>query len=232
MKIDKRNPLHWLYLLLLGINVIFATLLRPLLHRRATGRVLLYGHKRSGNLRSIHDWVLEHRPEGLDMRYLTMDPSYYQELRRHGVPCVLAIGPAAIAWLGTADAVVSDHGLHAMEFMLGTTDLRFFDVWHGIPFKGFDANDFKIQRQYDETWVASPLLASMYMERFGFSPVRVKVTGYARTDGLSERKAGDKEQARSRLGLPGGEAKVVLFAPTWKQDDTKRSLFQIGRAHV
>src|SRR3546814_11012987 len=79
-----------------------------------------------------------------------MDPAYYQQLRREGVPCVLAIAPSAIGWLATADAIVSDHGLHAMRFMLGTTDMKFFDVWHGIPFKGFDADDFRLQHGRSE----------------------------------------------------------------------------------
>ena len=66
-------------------------------------------------------------------------------------------------------------------------DLAFFDVWHGIPFKGFDAEDFRVQRHYDETWVASPLLRDLYVDRFSFEPERVVPTGYARTDRLVRR---------------------------------------------
>lgn len=228
MKIDKRNPIHWLYLLLLSGNVLAAMLLRPLLHRRKTGRVLLYGHKRSGNLLAIHDWVLANHPDGLDMRYLTMDPHHYDELRRHGVPCVLAINPKAIGWLATADAIVSDHGLHAIRFMLGTTDLEFFDVWHGIPFKGFDADDFRVQRRYDAVWVASPFLASMYVEKFGFRPDQVEVTGYARTDRLVMCRNNDPRQAANALGLGSDASRIVLFAPTWKQDVSSRNLLPFG----
>lgn len=227
MKIDRRKPRHWLYLLLMGLNVVAAIVLRPLLHRRRSGKVLLYGHKRNGNLLAIHEWVLQHRPQGLDLYYLTMDPAYYQQLRREGVPCVLAIAPSAIGWLATADAIVSDHGLHAMRFMLGTTDMKFFDVWHGIPFKGFDADDFRLQHRYNEVWVASGLMEQLYVEKFGFSPHRVKVTGYARTDVLAGSGRNNQGQVRHRIGVPRG-GKVVLFAPTWAQDDKGRSLFPFG----
>lgn len=228
MKIDKRNPRHWLYLLAFGLNVACAIFLRPLLHRRASGRVLLYGHKLSGNLLAIHEHALRHPPAGLRFAFLTMDPAYHRQLRRQGVHSVLAVSPFAIRWLATADAVVSDHGLHALQAMLGRSDLRFFDVWHGIPFKGFDAEDFRVQQRYDEAWVASPLLASMYVEKFGFSPARVKATGYARTDRLVCSQGNDRAEIVRRLGLPEDAGRIALFAPTWKQDDQARSLFPFG----
>lgn len=233
MKVDRRNPLHWLYLLAFGLNVACALLLRRLLHRRASGRVLLYGHKLAGNLLGIHRQVQRHPPAGLRFAFLTMDPAYHRGLRARGIDSVLATAPSAIPWLATADAVVSDHGLHAMQVMLGTTDLKFFDVWHGIPFKGFDGEDFRVQHRYDEAWVASPLLASMYVERFGFAPERVKVTGYARTDRLVaagdfDRGEVDRGEFAARLGLPADARRIVLFAPTWKQDDQARSLFPFG----
>lgn len=228
MKIDRRNPWHWLCLLAFGLNVACAMLLRPLFHRRGSGRVLLYGHKLAGNLLGIHRHVQRHPPAGLRFAFLTMDPAYHRRLRGQGVRSVLAVSPSAIPWLAMADAVVSDHGLHAMQAMLGTTNLKFFDVWHGIPFKGFDADDFRVQRRYDEAWVASPLLASMYVERFGFSPQRVKATGYARTDRLVAPGEVDRGEVAARLGLPADAGRIVLFAPTWKQDDQARSLFPFG----
>lgn len=227
MKIDKRNPLHWVYLIILVANVVIAIMLRPLLHRRTTGKILLYGHKRNGNLLALHDWVLSHRPEGIRMRYLTMDPAHYSELRRQGIPCILAIGPIAIYWLATADAIVSDHGLHAMSIMIGSTDMKFFDVWHGIPFKGFDAEDFRLQHRFDEMWVPSPLIKQLYVEKFGFDQRRVKVTGYARTDRLIGVGGESRKKAATQLGVPTGK-KVVLFAPTWQQDERGRSLFPFG----
>src|SRR5690606_23862132 len=110
--------------------------------------------------------------------------------------------------------------------MVHLSNLKFFDVWHGIPFKGFDSDDFQIQRQYDETWVASPLLAGMYVEKFGFRKDRVWPTGYPRTDRLV-RETEPIEELRSRLGLPALRP-VVLFAPTWTQDENNRSIFPFG----
>lgn len=231
MKIDKRSWRHWMYLLAFGANVACAMLLRPFLHRRRSGRVLLYGHKLSGNLLAIHEHAACHVQTGLRFAFLTMDPGYHRTLRDQGVASILASSPSAIGWLASADAVVSDHGLHAMQPMLGATDLKFFDVWHGIPFKGFDAADFSVQQRYSEIWVASPLLATMYVDKFGFAPERVKITGYARTDRLLRGRSAARAEIAGRLGLPRGHGRIVLFAPTWKHDDRTRSLLPFGVDH-
>jgi CDP-glycerol glycerophosphotransferase len=157
-----------------------------------------------------------------------MDRAYHRQLISQGIPSVLATSPACLRLLWEADAVVGDHGLHAMSPMVSLSSVKFFDVWHGIPFKGFDANDFRVQHRYDEIWVASPLLARMYVERYGFDADKVKVTGYARTDRLVRRDE-DVLAIKRRLGLDGADVgKIVLFAPTWKQDASRRSIFPFG----
>ena len=227
MKIDKRNAVHWLYLCLFAINVLVAIVLRPF-WRRATGRkrVIIYGHKFSGNLKPIHRYLQSNPQVCIDAAFLTMDPAYYRQLRSRGEPAVLAISPAAIPWLASATATIADHGLHSLWIMLRLSTMKFFDVWHGIPFKGFDPDDFKTQRRFDEAWVASPLLKGLYLERFGFRAGSVVDTGYARTDVLVRRRE-NLAEIRREFGLPIG-GRVVLFAPTWGQDSSDRRIYPFG----
>jgi CDP-glycerol glycerophosphotransferase len=277
MKIDKRNPRHWLALALFGFNVAGALLLRPILplrKRRGTegdvsarhippalrtdplrseggnnqpppsegrgiegdaGRrrsnrklVVLYGHKLNGNLLALYNHWREHARGEFDFVFLTMDKAYHRQLTAEGVQSALATRPGTIKLLTRADALISDHGLHVMSLLVGRTTIKFFDVWHGIPFKGFDADDFRLQHRYDETWVASPLLGELYTERFGFGEKKVAVTGYARTDVLV-RQQHNVGAIKHRLGLDGPDVgKIVLFAPTWKQDSSQRSIYPFG----
>lgn len=226
MKINKLNMAHWFYLVLFGLNVICAIGLRPLRRTRSPKTVVLYGHKLSGNLLALYKQLSSTEGSGLRVVFLTLDPAYHRKLRNQKIASVLAIGPQCAQVLSEADAVITDHGLHALLPMLRFSSIKFFDVWHGIPFKGFDADDFRVQHRYDEVWVASPLLAKIYVERFGFSADKVKVTGYARTDRLVRRNE-DTAAIKRRLGLPA-TSKIVLFAPTWKQDARKRSIFPFG----
>jgi CDP-glycerol glycerophosphotransferase (TagB/SpsB family) len=227
MKIDKGNPSHWASLSLFGRNVVCAMGLRPFRRRRPKRQVVLYGHKLAGNLLAIYRH-LKASAADIDVVFLTMDKGYHRELSASGVCSILATSPACLGLLRRVDAVISDHGLHVMSPMLSLTDVKFFDVWHGIPFKGFDARDFRVQHRYDEVWVASPLLARLYVERYGFDAAKVKVTGYARTDRLVRRDE-DTVAIKRRLGLDGSDVgKIVLFAPTWKQDANGRSIYPFG----
>ncbi|TKA89030.1 CDP-glycerol--glycerophosphate glycerophosphotransferase [Guyparkeria sp. SB14A] len=224
MKINRRNPWHWVMLGVFGANVALALLLRPFL-RRDPRRVLLYGHKLNGNLLALY-LEAEKSDVGVELEFLTMDLAYHRSLRREGIRVLWAGSPRAAWRLGRADAIVTDHGLHVMAPLPRFTKIRFYDVWHGIPFKGFDADDFRTQHRYRETWVTSPFIKRLYVEKFGFREDQVVVTGYARTDRLVNATQSPAE-VREELGLPP-DRKLILFAPTWKQDAEGRSVFPFG----
>lgn len=230
MKIDKRDPLHWLMLAAFLVQGLLGLLLRVVNPARRGGQtVILYGHKLNGNLLALYRFMQEHPECRLKPVFLTMDDAYRSELEVNGVQVCLAAGFACAALLGRASALISDHGLHSLQPLLGAyrrLSLRFFDVWHGIPFKGFDAQDFQLQHRYDETWVASVACRRLYTDRFGFDPARVVATGYPRTDRLVL-PTEDRAALRAALGLPA-EGALILFAPTWAQDAKGRSIYPFG----
>ena len=120
--------------------------------------------------------------------------------RPNGVNVLLATNPLSITKIAGAETIVSDHGLHALELMLRLSDTRFIDVWHGIPFKGFDAEDFRMLHRYTEVLVPSERLKNMYVNQFGFSEQKVEVTGYARTDTIVNRSA-QTQRIKDELGI-------------------------------
>jgi CDP-glycerol glycerophosphotransferase len=225
MKINKRNPVHWLCLALFGANVFIAMVLRPSRRRTLSPVVVFYGHKLNGNLLAIYNHLAEYESNEFEPVFLTMDPAYHRRLRGRGMNSTLAIAPTCIKLLARADAIISDHGLHVMSFMVGRTSLKFFDVWHGIPFKGFDADDFRVQRRFDEIWVASPLLKRLYAERFGFDDDKLVATGYPRTDQLV-RPTKSRDEILGELGLASlADRKFVLYAPTWRHDSRPGGIY-------
>lgn len=228
MKIDKKSPSHWICLIRFGLNVACASVWRIFRRRRSTPQIVLYGHKLAGNLLALYRYLDAPDQTDFHVSFLTLDKNYHRQLLADGVRSVLATSVQGATLLSYADAVVSDHGLHAMSALLRFSDLKFFDVWHGVPFKGFDADDFGVQHRYDECWVPSALMAKMYVERYGFDATKVKTTGYARTDRLVHRNENIGAIKRA-LELAGPDVgKIVLFAPTWKQHSKQRSLFPFG----
>jgi len=230
MKIDKRNPAHWLYLVRFGLNVLAALALRPFARRAAAARplVLLYGHTLSGNLRALYDALRRDPAAPCDVAYLGMDPAQHRALVGAGEAAVLAQSAAAVRALARARVIVSDHGLHVMRWLPRLRLIRFADVWHGVPFKGWDAEDFRDLHAYDEIWVSSSLMRRFYVERFGFAPRQVHVTGYGRTDRLV-RPSEDPAALRRAFGVPPAARKLVLFAPTWHHDGGGGEIFPFGQ---
>lgn len=226
MKIDKNNPKHLLALVVFSIVVLTAYLTRAVIPKKNKKKknVILYGHKLSGNLLAIYNYWGKNHKQDFKLVFLTMDKAYYQQLQKDGISVVLTSSlKQATSLLTTTDAVISSHGLHTMQWLVNRTNIKFFDVWHGIPFKGFDADDFRVQHKYDKTWVASPLNAKLYEHKFGFSEDKIKVTGYARTDQLAKPEI-NQQQMKQRFQLPKTK-KIILFAPTWQQDSKNRSIY-------
>lgn len=141
MKIDIKKPSHWLLLCGFSVNVLIAITLRPLFFRarQKPAKIILYGHKLSGNLRAIQRAMRQNHANEFTPVFLTMDPRYHKQLVHEKTSSVWIISPKAISLLVTASALISDHGVHAIKPMLLLSNLKLFDVWHGIPFKGFDA---------------------------------------------------------------------------------------------
>jgi len=193
--------------------------------KRAKKRIILYGHKLHGNLNSLYMLNDIYQADKHEYYYVTLDPGYYKKISNKK-NVLFALNPFHTFKLVLSDCIISDHGLHTLLILLKLTNIKFIDVWHGIPFKGFTPEDFKLQHQYNEIWVSSKLLKEMYITKFGFSEDQIYVTGYGRTDLLLHYK-NNKYNHKIELNIPVNK-KIILFAPTWKQDDKKRSEIPFG----
>ncbi|MEP5566524.1 MAG: CDP-glycerol glycerophosphotransferase family protein [Halioglobus sp.] len=228
MKIDKSNVKHWLLLVQQACYTLLSICLRPFRKENAKPLIILYGHQLSGNLKALYEqWLLTHSDE-LNCYFLTLDPEYRDKLKRTGIEVLSSSNLKDMLCAGRCDAMITDHGLHAMSLMVRLTSIKFIDVWHGIPFKGFVPEDFRLQHRYSETWVSSPLLKQIYETRFGFAQEKVISTGYARTDKLFR---GDTpiNSYRRQAAIPK-QNKLVLYAPTWQQNHRGHSLFPFGES--
>ena len=228
MKIDKRDPRHWLLLLRQGLYTLLAICARHLSRRPRKPVVILYGHQLSGNLRALYEEWRRTRTADFDCYFLSLDPVYGPELRAAGIQVLLCGSLRDMLLVGRASAIITDHGLHAMSPLIRFTNILFIDVWHGIPFKGFVPDDFRVQHRYDEVWVSSSLLRDIYVDKFGFPPHIVHPLGYARADKLFRGEEPDPA-LREQAGILAGN-RVVLYAPTWQQDDRGRELFPFGES--
>lgn len=226
MKINKRNPQHWALLLQQGLYALVACLLRPLSRKPDKAIVVLYGHQLSGNLKALYDAATQDTDSKIDVYFLSLDPKNNTHLQAQGVKLLQCNRLQDMCLVGKSAAIITDHGLHAMSSLLYFTNIIFIDVWHGIPYKGFTPDTFRVQRQYHETWVTSDLLKTIYENNYGFSPEKIQVLGYARADKLFQQKAANPSyRAQEAISK---DTRLVLYAPTWKQESQDRDLFPFG----
>lgn len=202
----------------------------------------------SDNPRAIYEALVA---RGDDLDHVWLADSHHL----HGFPASAATVPfesdGARRALESADVVVSNtHIDRDWDKAPGTVYLQ---TWHGTPLKRihFDAIGLptpRTQRLTDdvERWdhLLSPSRAgSVPLQRaFGYRRPMAE-TGYPRNDVLkSAEGAVVRAATRRRLGI-GDDKKVVLYAPTWRDDLNDPELFplqldleaferRLGRDHV
>lgn len=226
MKINKYDPSHWYYLALQAVYTLAIILLRPLLPRGRNRIVVLYGHHFSGHLAAIYDYWRTLDDSGLDLYFLTLRRSLILEGRNDDVNVLYCRRFRDMLTVARADAMITDHGLHMMKPLVHLTDIAFIDVGHGIPFKGYDEENFRLRHHYREIWMSSSALSRIYAERCGCKGL-VHSIGSARTDKLLQPGTANG-RFREQLGIDP-QSPLILYAPTWQQDDRQRALLPFGQ---
>lgn len=224
MKIDKTNPSHIKALVVSAVNSIVVSVLRPFYRKKGgTKTIVFYGHTLNGNLRAFFNYLK--REDGYRAYFLVLDKDYLNRLKkeRGDLSELLYAGSLHdMIIVGRSDAIVTSHGLHLFSIIRYMTSIKFVDVWHAVSYKGFSVKSFRHLKSHDQLWVSSPDMKKLYVDRYEFSPTKVKVTGYGRTDLLLNGSI-DRDSVIKRYNIPAA-SKYVLIAPTWKQDDKNRSV--------
>jgi len=227
MKINKHDPSHWYYLGLQAVYTLAIILLRPLLSRSGDRIVVLYGHHFSGHLAAIYDYWRTRNDTGLELHFLTLRRTPVLNERDGQVNILYCRRFRDMLKVARASAMITDHGLHMMKPLVHLTDIAFIDVGHGIPFKGYDQKNFRLRHSYKEIWTSSSALSRIYTERCGCGGL-VHSIGSARTDKLLNPEFAH-ERFRKVFGIDK-QTPVILYAPTWKQDDMGRELLPFGQS--
>lgn len=227
MKINKLSPRHWYRLSLQAVFTVAAIALRPFLRKPSRHIVILYGHQFSGHLAAIYNQWRAANPATLECYFLSLDPSPVLRGPAAAVNILYCQRFTDMLVVAKASAMITDHGLHMMFPLVKLTDMVFIDVGHGIPFKGYDEQDFRLQRHYKEIWTSSRGISDLYARKCGCGNL-VHSIGSPRTDKLID-PAGQQGSFREFIDIPP-QIPIILYAPTWQQDDRGRTLIPFGQS--
>ncbi|MEZ3158202.1 CDP-glycerol glycerophosphotransferase family protein [Microbacterium sp. BWR-S6Y] len=173
--------------------------------------------------------------------WLVADAEQQQDADRLGIRSVRRDSLAGFWRTARARVIVVTHGFGDVQ-RYATTGAVIVQLWHGIPLKRIGLDSAETTRSPVLPSVLSPVLRVLYRRTtrriavlpaashlvrgrlesaFGLTDDRVPVTGEPRVDVLStgtadSRRTAARERLTEVLGMPLGDRRVVLYAPTWR----------------
>ena len=216
MKFNKFNILHmciYIYGWVL-FNLIF--MYRKFSSIKVETRIILYGHKLYGNLKSLYEELDE---TDIKFYFLTLDYKVYKKLKKESFNVLYGLRLKDMKKVVFSKIVVTDHGLHFMRKLINELDNYFFDSNHGLPFQKWDKKILELQTKFTEVWLFSNFHKDIYVNTFKYDTDNIEVTGYGRLDYLItfnslENKSKKIDILKTKYNLPINE-KTILYAPTW-----------------
>lgn len=220
MKIDKDNPKHWYYLIRSALNVFLSMPFR--LFKSKNESVVVFYYQMHGNSKAISDYIGSHNKQ--IKQYFLAFPEYQSIYKgRHNLETLSPLRFRDMIKVAKSDVIITNYGAQTLIYLAKLTSIKFVDVWHGLPMlKMQTPKIINFLNSYTQVWVASEKMKEFYKNHFLIKS-NLKITGYARVDGLIKKSYKD---VKSKYRIP--DKKVILVAPTWKQNDSNRSILPFG----
>ena len=216
MKFNKFNILHVFIYFYGWILFNFIFLYKKSSSREVKTRVILYGHKLYGNLKSLYKELDE---TDIEFYFLTLDYKIYKKLKESSVNVLYGLRVKDMEKVVFSKIIVTDHGLHFMRKLINEQDNLFFDTNHGLPFQKWNESVMQQFYKYKEVWLFSEFHKKVYLEDFGYKKDNLVITGYGRLDYLHKFNSSNDKlnyifSLKKKYGLEDTK-KIILYAPTW-----------------
>ncbi len=184
--------------------------------REVKTRVILYGHKLYGNLKSLYKELDE---TDIEFYFLTLDYKIYKKLKESSVNVLYGLRVKDMEKVVFSKIIVTDHGLHFMRKLINEQDNLFFDTNHGLPFQKWNESVMQQFYKYKEVWLFSEFHKKVYLEDFGYKKDNLVITGYGRLDYLHKFNSSNDKlnyifSLKKKYDLEDSK-KIILYAPTW-----------------
>ena len=216
MKFNKFNIFHISIYIYGWVLFNFIFMYRKFSSKKVETRMILYGHKLYGNLKSLYEELDE---KGTEFYFLTLDYKVYKKLKNNSLNVLYGLRIKDMKKVVFSKIIVSDHGLHFMRKLINEQDNYFFDTNHGLPLQKWNEKVMEQFYKYEEVWLFSSFHKKVYLEDFGYKENNLVITGYGRLDYLYKFNSTDNKlrqinTLKQKYGL-GNTKKTILYAPTW-----------------
>ena len=193
--------------------------------------ILFYSKVFTGNCKAFYD---KYKDE-YDFAFLTNNPNYVpKEIKVLHATKMLDLIEAM-----SYQIVIADHGLGMFSDLFKKNNVKRIYVGHGIGFKKYTKKQFEYYKNnFDLLFASSQYIANYWNRKYEIPLEMIKVTGYARTDGivnkldnnkillaLSWYKGDNSWENEFSTGLEHENDNKVILATTWGQEkNTKQEI--------
>jgi hypothetical protein len=217
----KRNVKIAIYLIVFNLYRFYRTIM-PLKKRDVKKLIAIQTPALEGNLVAVADELKKRKDVHLYWIAYS-NKNFFNEMKNKGEEIYGDLDLSKIPLFYRTDVFIGTPGM-------GNIPTKYFkpgkwvDLWHGLPFKGFNTPSFINNiNQFEITCVSSDWFKKTYSS-WGIKNKKIKVTGYARTDKLVKRDT-LKKNILEVLNMEENK-KIVLYAPTWEQEsEEEKKLF-------
>lgn len=191
------------------------------------------GRSYAGNPKAIYEEMLK---QGFDKKYTFV---WFYDNKPHNIPGkhkqVRFKGFKYLFYMSIAGFWIFD--ARQPKFVRKNNRVVYLQTWHGTPLKklGLDMDNVYMSgeadiKDYHDEFRRNAQMWDMLISQNGFSSEtfrrafdfkgKMLETGYPRNDRLlADNTPGEINAIKKKLGLPYGK-KVILYAPTWRDDDS------------
>lgn len=171
MKINKLNLFHQLTLVVFLINLVFVWILIELTTKfkdNNSKTIILYGHKLNGNLLALYN--------NSDFYYMTINLNYYLKIRNNKRN-LCGLFPHHTYKILKSSVIVSSHRIIFFILFKKFTNIKFVNVWHGLPNQLLDESYFN---NFDKNFLYSNYQLNLFLNPSKLNKERIDITGYSR----------------------------------------------------
>ncbi|WP_369346793.1 CDP-glycerol glycerophosphotransferase family protein [Apilactobacillus ozensis] len=225
-----------------------ATMLNYLSNKLSKKNIIMFesffGTQYSDNPKAIYEYMKKNHPEY--KMYWNVNSEYVDYFKEHNIPYIVRFGYKGIFKQSRAKYWVTN--VRRPFRWHPAKDTTVLQTWHGTPLKTIGAdvnivtmpgnNPAKYHKQVyndDRRWsklIAPNMYSNLIMQRaFRKNENQMMLTGYPRNDILSNYTDADIVRIKNKLGI-SGDKKVILYAPTWRDDEYVKDSEFTARLHL
>jgi len=206
LKFNIRKPSHYVIYIIFCINFLISVFI-VIFYKKPKKQIILFGHLFEGNLKYFYQQKekLQH-----EIFYVSFSHKEYKSLKKEKIQVLSPLSLFNVFQIIRSNVFIASHGIPFHNLLSKLTDIKFFNIGHGITNTLVIGNPIQPNELFHSYWLPSEFEKKVWEEAINRTVSILKPTGFIRVENLVLNNK-SKGVLKTKLNLQG---KVALFAPS------------------